>query len=813
DIARILQSLSEKAKCNIPSNMSEFGPEKETDINAVLAEVEESLKQNTKYSKDTQTKRLSQQSAEGIQKKSNKTQHLYRQMCYLEKELSLKGLSSFPSPQSFDNARQQVQRIKSFLEDQLSACSHVHQDEPKYEKFIPEHGSSSDGGQKKKPKRRGVLPWWFVFVGWLLIIGTSFVSGYFTMLYGLKFGKERSISWLVSMIVSFFQSLLFIQPLKVICLAVFFAMVIKKVDEEDFENVAFERSERNSGENKNQQISHLYEPPPPADIERMKRNKIMTQKAFALLNEILIYIGFMWMLLLVAYGQRDPNAFFLKQHIRNSFAAHVPDSMTLQDVFTWANTTLLQNLFGEYPGFITDGNSKLVGNARLRHLRVKQNSCQIARLMLPLVSGCHAPYSWEIEDKGSYEPGWNHSVKDNISASASSPWTYQTEAKLRTIPIWGRLVLYRGGGFVAELGPDFQNASSTLDYLFHSKWLDEFTRAIFVEFTVYNANVNLFCIVTLLMETSAVGAFQFHSELHTIGLYPSTGGLYFFVMAAEIIYLLFILYYMFKQAKLLTQHRWVYFKNKWNLLELSIILLSWSAVAVFIQRTLLGHRDITYYQNHKDQFASFYETATADSVLQYLVAFLVLLSTVKLWHLLRLNPKMNLITAALHRAWNDISSFLLIILIILVAYAIASNGIYGWKLSSYKTFIDSLLTIISLQLGIFNYDEVLDSNPVLGGLLFGSCIVFMTFVVLNLFISVILVSLQMEQMYHKPSEEEEIVDLLLNKLCNLFGIRYKSKKEPMEPDAEGSSNFNLNNSKNTLTNSSADANIYQKSEN
>ncbi len=35
------------------------------------------------------------------------------------------------------------------------------------------------------------------------------------------------------------------------------------------------------------QDGSLYEPPPPADIERMKRNKIMEQKAFALLREIL----------------------------------------------------------------------------------------------------------------------------------------------------------------------------------------------------------------------------------------------------------------------------------------------------------------------------------------------------------------------------------------------------------------------------------------------------------------------------------------------------------------------------------------------
>lgn len=45
----------------------------------------------------------------------------------------------------------------------------------------------------------------------------------------------------------------------------------------------------------------------------------------------------------------------------------------------------------------------------------------------------------------------------------------------------------------------------TLEYLFRNKWLDDYTRTIFVEFTVYNANVNLFCIVTLLLETAAVG--------------------------------------------------------------------------------------------------------------------------------------------------------------------------------------------------------------------------------------------------------------------------------------------------------------------
>lgn len=44
-----------------------------------------------------------------------------------------------------------------------------------------------------------------------------------------------------------------------------------------------------------------------------------------------------------------------------------------------------------------------------------------------------------------------------------------------------------------------------LQYLFDNTWLDSLTRAVFVEFTVYNANVNLFCIITLTLETSALG--------------------------------------------------------------------------------------------------------------------------------------------------------------------------------------------------------------------------------------------------------------------------------------------------------------------
>ncbi|XP_064867230.1 polycystin-1-like protein 2 [Oncorhynchus nerka] len=805
DIKKIAQSLSKAMKSPIPHLELEMKPGQQTDINSLLSLVEDIIRQQNRASgefytdaskkegslilslgvanlQETSLCGSPEKTGDGRQKRSNNSQYLYRQLRHVEKELSLLGPSRFPNPDSYCRAVQQVQGMRGLLESHLSSSS-LGGDQLSQS---PSPAESSEGDSSSK--KQGGLPWWFVFIGWILVLATSGVSGYFTMMYGLTYGKDRSISWLISMVVSFFESLFITQPLKVLGFAAFFALVLKKVDQEDYGDAKFEGELRNPDDPdvvravRRDSTCSFYQPPPPTDIERMRSNMIKEQKVFALIKEILTYMGFMWMLLLVAYGQRDPNAYFLTQHIRQSFSQGISDSMSHKDVLTWANTSLLSNLFGEYPGFITDGNSKLVGNARLRQVRVQKNSCRIARSMRQAVPDCHAPYSWEVEDMGSYGPGWNRSASENASKTLHSPWQYQTQARLRAQPTWGSVVLYRGGGYVVDLGPESQNASSTLQYLFDNTWLDMLTRAVFVEFTVYNANVNLFCTVTLMLETTAVGAFQFRSELQSVRLYQSTGGLHIFVMASEVIYFLFILYYMYVQGKLMKLQKWAYFKTKWNLLELAIILLSWSALSVFIKRTLLGNRDMEYYHNHKDQFASFHETATADAVLGYLIAFLVLLATVKLWHLLRLNPKLHMITATLQRAWTDISGFLVVITIMFLAYSIASYLMYGWKLYSYRTLLDAALTMVSLQLGIFNYDEVLDYNPVLGAFLIGSCIIFMTFVVLNLFISVILVAFTQEQIHHKPSEEEEIVDLMLMKLCSLFGIKMK-KEEKEDSDS------------------------------
>ncbi|NWI42071.1 PK1L2 protein, partial [Picathartes gymnocephalus] len=792
DIRRIANSLFKALKT--PSVTSAPDLEKSTNINTLLSLVEDIICQQNRPGQgvydeskkdgptivtlgavDIQEKTRSSTPEKRIcdQLKYSDYHHcLYMQLQHVEMELELLGPHKFQIPQSYTQAVCQVQHMKNLLENQICSSASIN--------------LSSDDKRSFSP--RG-LPWWFVFIAWFLVAATSGVSGFFTMLYGLHYGKENSIKWLISMVISFLESLFITQPLKVLGFAAFFALVLKKVEHEDEENTAIDGPLSAPGDShplfgdRRDSRSNIYRPPPAADVEKMKISCIKQQKAFALIREILAYLGFLWMLLLVAYGQRDPNSYYLNKHIEDSFTDGFHNVYSYQDFFTWANTTLLKNLYGSYKGFITDGNSKLVGSARIRQVRVKGDTCPISPRLQHIVEECHAPYSLQTEDTSVYGEHWNTSVFDN-SSELSSAWQYQSQSKLRGHPSWGKFAIYSGGGYVIHLGTDPNNASRILQYLFNNVWLDTFTRAVFVEFTVYNANVNLFCIISLMFESNALGAFFTSAELQSVRLYPYTNSLHIFVVAAEVIYFLFIVYYMIVQGKLLKSLRWRYFHSKWNLLEMAIILISWSALSVFVKRTVLGTRDISYYQKHKEDSVSFSETARADAVLGYLIAFLVLLSTVKLWHLLRLNPKLNMITSTLKRAWGDISGFITVIAVMFLAYSIAANLIFGWKLYSYKTLFDSAETMVSLQLGIFNYEEVLDYNPILGSFLIGSCIIFMTFVVLNLFISVILVAFSEEQKHHQASEEEEIVDLMLMKLFSFFGIKCKKEEKPVTEEQQ-----------------------------
>ena len=56
----------------------------------------------------------------------------------------------------------------------------------------------------------------------------------------------------------------------------------------------------------------------------------------------------------------------------------------------------------------------------------------------------------------------------------------------------GYMNTYGGGGFVATLSKDYATTVAILADLKKNLWIDRATRAVFLDFTVYNANLNIF---------------------------------------------------------------------------------------------------------------------------------------------------------------------------------------------------------------------------------------------------------------------------------------------------------------------------------
>ncbi|KTG42033.1 hypothetical protein cypCar_00021756 [Cyprinus carpio] len=91
--------------------------------------------------------------------------------------------------------------------------------------------------QVQKKKQGWWLPWWFLFIGWLLLFVISGISTFFTLFYGFQYGRESSIQWVITLTLSLVQSIFILQPLKVIFVAIFFAMILRPVAVENNEEV------------------------------------------------------------------------------------------------------------------------------------------------------------------------------------------------------------------------------------------------------------------------------------------------------------------------------------------------------------------------------------------------------------------------------------------------------------------------------------------------------------------------------------------------------------------------------------------------
>ena len=328
----------------------------------------------------------------------------------------------------------------------------------------------------------------------------------------------------------------------------------------------------------------------------------------------------------------------------------------------------------------------------------------------------------------------NALLPDGRVLSCLERWRHQTMIDLRGFPYWGTITMYSGGGYVANLGYDPVTAYTVVADLHSNGWIDIQTRAVFVEFTVYNANTNLFGILSYFIEFSSSSAVVTTAQYQVARFYLHlTGG----QTLAHVLVIFFMLYFLYREGKLVYKQRLAYFKGFWNWVEVILIVCEFLLIVLFLARLYEVDRNLLQLRENPNDYVGFQYAANADAVMTYVIGVLVFFYILRFLRLLRFNKNFLVIGKTLQRISSPILSFCLPFIAGFLAFALLAFAMFGSELEDYSSLIRTLVTQFSMTLGDFDFEAIFMVNPIVATLYFFSFIGLNVMVLMNMFIAII----------------------------------------------------------------------------
>nr|XP_027212361.1 polycystic kidney disease 2-like 2 protein [Penaeus vannamei] len=535
----------------------------------------------------------------------------------------------------------------------------------------------------------------------------------------------------------------------------------------------------------------------PVDEKQLKAARVQRKKEIKMwdiIYDIGAYSFFIWIVLILSHGNRDPNSFLMTEELTNNFvlASLEPDDpqVSLYSVqncsyfYHWLKVVFLEEILmnANYHGrlepkhdntkMLNDRVNLLLGYATLRQVRIEEKTCKVPKQIRSVTNECRDKSSVVDEEKRDFDVGWRPLPEKK---RPQEEYKYRGALELDGVPFWGSLDVYGAGGYVVKLKGSKESLKAKIEQLETDGWMDERTRAVFVEFSLYNAQVNLFAACRIVMEQGPEGALHPFVKFDPIKLLRYSEGFGLFVMICEGVFILFIVYYTYCELKGMCRDKRKYWDEPWNYLELVVVGLGWSAIAFYGIRTVLG---VTIVNKFKETDGSGYikleYAASVDEIFLYIVSFLVFFSTLKFIKLLKFNKRMGLLTSTLKQCASDLSGFMIAFLLSFLAFAQLFYLMHNGNHMDFNNFVSAIEATFAAMLGSFDYEGMVNSSPKLGPITFFVFAFFNSIIMINLLLTLVIRSFEeIKNNLLKQSNEYEIVDFMVNKARAAVGLAPK----------------------------------------
>lgn len=509
----------------------------------------------------------------------------------------------------------------------------------------------------------------------------------------------------------------------------------------------------------------------------------------SVLRELVTYLFFLVVLCILTYGMMSSNVYYYTRTLSQLFI-DTPVSKTektnfktlssMEDFWKFTEGSFLDGLYwkaqtsnhtqADNRSFIFYENL-LLGVPRLRQLRVRNGSCSIPQDLRDEIKECYDVYSVSSEDRAPFGP------------RNGTAWIYTSERELNGSSHWGIIASYSGAGYYLDLSRTREETAAQLAGLRRNFWLDRGTRAAFIDFSVYNANINLFCVVRLLAEFPATGGVVPSWQFQPVKLIRYVTAFDFFLAACEIIFCFFIIYYVVEEILEIRIHRLSYFRSFWNCLDVVIVVLSVVAMVINIYR-MSNAEGLLQFLEDQNSFPNFEHVAYWQIQFNNIAAVMVFLVWIKLFKFINFNRTMSQLSTTMSRCAKDLFGFTIMFSIIFLAYAQLAYLVFGTQVDDFSTFQECIFTQFRIILGDINFAEIEEANRVLGPLYFTTFVFFMFFILLNMFLAIINDSYsEVKSDLAQQKAEMELSDLI-RKGCQKALVKLKLKRNTVDAISE-----------------------------
>jgi hypothetical protein len=390
------------------------------------------------------------------------------------------------------------------------------------------------------------------------------------------------------------------------------------------------------------------------------------------------------------------------------------------------------------PRYAGDTNtSVMVGAARIRQLRVQFNrECTIKEEWGDIQSDCMPGYTPGRQSRLSWAPTWlpNH-LLDHFKFYTAN---YTEMTNVQGYHGW-----YPADGFFFDVPTNISGAQLRLLELEQWSWLDIRTRAVVVEFSTLNPNVNIFAHNRFLFEFPATGgvvskhevfAFQIlrlsmslmvGDDIPTFIFHTLTFGLH-------MMFLIYVIYIFYKNGLR-------YFKYLWSWVDIFILCNFFLYLAVQMYTYYLAYHLPNLEPEVMPDPEMFFPIGSITPWIEFsdfILAVHALAIWVKVLKYLSLGGSFLALIRVLERCILNLMMFEALLIIVLIGFALAFHIGYGGEADLFSTVYGSFVATIVASAGGVSLDSIFQKDDGFGTILVLLYFLLVFLLLLNIFAAI-----------------------------------------------------------------------------